>query len=222
MLPYAVRLPHGSSPVFCARLETLLELRDEAVYLGLDELQRMCAEELVNGAGLGNMGERLSVHTLCDTTEMEKVGVQVVHGHGHVYSQSTSSSLHPHAHTHAQSHHHHQQHQQHPPQMTHMRTMSNAKPAPTGPLPQPPEPLMSPGLAGFQFPQRDQNDTPVQMQSSTTLPTGGQTRERQGSDGSLPVTVRNALHMRSKSRDPYGTPRVHATTVSSKPSENYF
>ncbi|KAI0375620.1 hypothetical protein BV20DRAFT_1047907 [Pilatotrama ljubarskyi] len=41
ILPHAARL-NGSS----ARLEALLELRDEACYLGLSELEKLCADEL--------------------------------------------------------------------------------------------------------------------------------------------------------------------------------
>ncbi|KAH9943457.1 uncharacterized protein BXZ73DRAFT_40786 [Epithele typhae] len=40
-LPHGVRL-NG----LCARMESLLELRDEACYLGLDELQKLCLDEL--------------------------------------------------------------------------------------------------------------------------------------------------------------------------------
>ena len=43
VLPRAVRLSHKCPP---AKTETLLELRDEANFLGLEELSKLCAEEL--------------------------------------------------------------------------------------------------------------------------------------------------------------------------------
>ena len=75
-LPHAARL-NGSS----ARLEALLELRDEASYLGLEELHRLCVDELrhrqpspsLGGLGLHMRGfsnaSNKSLHTLRETPE---------------------------------------------------------------------------------------------------------------------------------------------------------
>ncbi|TBU32788.1 hypothetical protein BD311DRAFT_653818 [Dichomitus squalens] len=75
-LPHAARL-NGSS----IRLEALLELRDEASYLGLEELHRLCVDELrhrqptpsLGGLGLHMRGfsnaSNKSLHTLRETSE---------------------------------------------------------------------------------------------------------------------------------------------------------
>ena len=75
-LPHAARL-NGSS----ARLEALLELRDEAADLGLEELHRLCVDELrhrqpspsLGGLGLHMRGfsnaSNKSLHTLRETSE---------------------------------------------------------------------------------------------------------------------------------------------------------
>ncbi|RDX55597.1 hypothetical protein OH76DRAFT_1468827 [Lentinus brumalis] len=78
ILPHGARL-NGST----SRLEALLELRDEAAYLGLEELQKLCTDELrhrhpspsgsLNGLGLHMRGfsnaSSKSLHTLRETPE---------------------------------------------------------------------------------------------------------------------------------------------------------
>lgn len=66
IIPRAVQLASSSR----ARLEALLELRDEAGYLGLDELFKLCNEEICNRrstaihARAGSMSSSASVHSL--------------------------------------------------------------------------------------------------------------------------------------------------------------
>lgn len=83
MLPHAVRL--NGSP---GRLEALLELRDEASYLGLEELHELCVDELrhrqpcpnLNLGGLGlhmrgfSNASSKSLHTLRETSEPGEPG----------------------------------------------------------------------------------------------------------------------------------------------------
>ncbi|KAI5124838.1 hypothetical protein M0805_005468 [Coniferiporia weirii] len=96
MLPYAARLfPAARHSFATARLEALLDLRDEAAYLGLDDLQQLCDNELAGQVPLAtptaeadtqqgseNDTERRSAHsahTLCEPAldgvkETEKAG----------------------------------------------------------------------------------------------------------------------------------------------------
>ncbi|KAG2156121.1 hypothetical protein DEU56DRAFT_969245 [Suillus clintonianus] len=66
MIPRAVQLASSSR----ARLEALLELRDEANYLGLDELFKLCNEEICSGRSMtvharaGSMSSAASIHSL--------------------------------------------------------------------------------------------------------------------------------------------------------------
>lgn len=66
IIPRAVQLASSSR----ARLEALLELRDEASYLGLDELFKLCNEEICNRhstaihARAGSMSSSASIHSL--------------------------------------------------------------------------------------------------------------------------------------------------------------
>ncbi|KAI0750699.1 hypothetical protein C8Q80DRAFT_1099343 [Daedaleopsis nitida] len=76
-------LPHGARLNGCAsRVEALIELHDEAAYLGLEELQRLCADELrhrqPSPPGLGGLGLHMrglsngsskSLHTLREAVE---------------------------------------------------------------------------------------------------------------------------------------------------------
>lgn len=75
MLPYAARLfPAARHSFATARLEALLDLRDEAAYLGLTDLMRLCDEELAGQVPLVGDAGRSSVHsthTLCDSTSGE-------------------------------------------------------------------------------------------------------------------------------------------------------
>lgn len=78
VLPHGVRL-NGSH----CRIEALLELRDEAIYLGLEELQRLCTDELrhrhqASPTNLGGLGLHMralsntsnkSLHTLREAEE---------------------------------------------------------------------------------------------------------------------------------------------------------
>ena len=79
VLPHGARL-NGST----SRLEALLELRDESAYLGLDELQKLCTDELrhrhpsPSGSSLGGLGLHMrgfsnasnkSLHTLRERAE---------------------------------------------------------------------------------------------------------------------------------------------------------
>ena len=79
VLPHGARL-NGST----SRLEALLELRDESAYLGLDELQKLCTDELrhrhpsPSGSSLGGLGLHMrgfsngsnkSLHTLREASE---------------------------------------------------------------------------------------------------------------------------------------------------------
>ncbi|KAG1768148.1 hypothetical protein EDD22DRAFT_772428 [Suillus occidentalis] len=65
-IPRAVQLASSSR----ARLEALLELRDEASYLGLDELFKLCNDEICNRhstaihARAGSMSSSASIHSL--------------------------------------------------------------------------------------------------------------------------------------------------------------
>ncbi|KAH8118577.1 hypothetical protein DFH11DRAFT_683638 [Phellopilus nigrolimitatus] len=90
MLPYAARLfPAARHSFATARLEALLDLRDEAAYLGFDDLQQLCDDELAGqvpivtiaaggSAHRPNDAERISVqsthttHTLCDPSASSK------------------------------------------------------------------------------------------------------------------------------------------------------
>ncbi|KAG2077356.1 hypothetical protein BDR04DRAFT_1227185 [Suillus decipiens] len=66
IIPRAVQLASSSR----ARLEALLELRDEANYLGLDELFKLCNDEICNKritaihARAGSMSSSASIHSL--------------------------------------------------------------------------------------------------------------------------------------------------------------
>ncbi|KAG1752729.1 uncharacterized protein EDB91DRAFT_532823 [Suillus paluster] len=66
VIPRAVQLASSSR----ARLEALLELRDEATYLGLEELFRLCNDEICNRRSMvsharaGSMSSAASIHSL--------------------------------------------------------------------------------------------------------------------------------------------------------------
>jgi hypothetical protein len=66
IIPRAVQLASSSR----ARLQALLELRDEANYLGLDELFKLCNEEICNRRSTtihargGSMSSSTSIHSL--------------------------------------------------------------------------------------------------------------------------------------------------------------
>lgn len=78
LLPYGARLFPAARHSFATdRLETLLDIRDEAVYLGLDDLQQLCDDELAGQVPLvaGTDAKRSSdnksehsTHTLIDGT----------------------------------------------------------------------------------------------------------------------------------------------------------
>lgn len=73
MLPYAARLfPAARHSFATARLEALLDLRDEAAYLGLGDLMRLCDEELAGqvplAAASAEAGRTSSTHTLCESS----------------------------------------------------------------------------------------------------------------------------------------------------------
>ena len=87
VLPHGARL-NGST----SRLEALLELRDESAYLGLDELQKLCTDELrhrhpsPSGSSLGGLGLHMrgfsnasnkSLHTLRERAEPVESEAQV-------------------------------------------------------------------------------------------------------------------------------------------------
>ncbi|KAL5511739.1 hypothetical protein ACEPAH_4957 [Sanghuangporus vaninii] len=86
MLPYAARLfPAARHSFATARLEALLDLRDEAAYLGLTDLMRLCDEELAGQVPLVADGGRSSIHsthTLCDSTAGATTGSKEKSGTG--------------------------------------------------------------------------------------------------------------------------------------------
>lgn len=97
-LPYAVRLfPTTRGSFSPSRLETLLELRDEAAFLGLSDLQKLCDEDLatafaaastaVSGSEEGEDGRDSvhSTHTLCEpsTEVVERLTKDNAHPQSH-------------------------------------------------------------------------------------------------------------------------------------------
>ncbi|EPQ59426.1 hypothetical protein GLOTRDRAFT_91023 [Gloeophyllum trabeum ATCC 11539] len=64
-LPRSVQLSGCSSRTEAsARLDALLDLRDEAAYLGLDDLQKLCTEEIRSKYTLSHAGSPSHAHTL--------------------------------------------------------------------------------------------------------------------------------------------------------------
>ncbi|THH06700.1 hypothetical protein EW145_g3910 [Phellinidium pouzarii] len=82
LLPYAARLFPASRHSFAtARLESLLDLRDEAAYLGLDDLQQLCDNELAGQVPLvatsdGDAAERSSAHSMHTLFEPSSSGAK--------------------------------------------------------------------------------------------------------------------------------------------------
>jgi hypothetical protein len=75
IVPRAVQLGSSSR----TRLEALLELRDEANYLGLEELFRLCNDELFSRRSVahqarGSVSSLHSLHTVQEDTEPRETG----------------------------------------------------------------------------------------------------------------------------------------------------
>ncbi|KAG0709699.1 hypothetical protein DFH29DRAFT_820046 [Suillus ampliporus] len=89
IIPRAVQLASSSR----ARLEALLELRDEANYLGLEELFRLCNDEICNRRSMvsharaGSMSSAASIHSLRTVQEDGEP-----HGMGRSSSRSSGKS----------------------------------------------------------------------------------------------------------------------------------